>query len=179
MYSLEHEAHPRCLPTPSLESGGRVSPCSPLATRHPTPITTMGKLFGIFIAFWGVEWWPSPRALSPPALWTSTPVSSGSAICQRGGHPLYKVNRPKKTNGSGQTIQNLGLPAGIIVAAIQRGGQIVVPRGNVELLPDDTLSWAPNPWGRTGTSTEGDGSGVPKSLERPAHPGPGHLPPDH
>ena len=25
------------------------------------------------------------------------------------------------------------------MAAIQRGGQIVVPRGNVELLPDDTL----------------------------------------
>ena len=49
------------------------------------------------------------------------------------------MNLSKKDQWSGQTIQNLGLPAGIIVAAIQRGGQIVVPRGNVELLPDDTL----------------------------------------
>ena len=40
---------------------------------------------------------------------------------------------------SGKTIQSLGLPAGVIVAAIQRDGRIIVPRGSVELLPGDTL----------------------------------------
>ena len=33
----------------------------------------------------------------------------------------------------------LGLPHGIIVAMIRRGGENVVPRGNVVLKPNDTL----------------------------------------
>ena len=52
---------------------------------------------------------------------------------------IIKVSLSKKDGWSGQTIQELGLPTGIIVAAIQRKGEIVVPRGNVELHPGDAL----------------------------------------
>ena len=52
---------------------------------------------------------------------------------------FIKVGLSPKDRWARQTIQELGLPAGIIVAAIQRAGKIVVPRGNVELLPGDAL----------------------------------------
>ena len=52
---------------------------------------------------------------------------------------FIKARLSKNDPWAGRTIQELGLPAGIIVAAIQRDGTIVVPRGSVELKPDDTL----------------------------------------
>ena len=52
---------------------------------------------------------------------------------------FIKVHLTENDRWSGQTVQSLGLPSGIIVAAIQRDGQIVVPRGDVALLPGDTL----------------------------------------
>ena len=36
-------------------------------------------------------------------------------------------------------IMDLGLPRGVIVAMIRRGGENIVPRGNVVLKPSDTL----------------------------------------
>ena len=52
---------------------------------------------------------------------------------------FIKVHLSQKDSWSTQTIQSLGLPSGLIVAAIQRGEQIVVPRGDVALCPGDTL----------------------------------------
>lgn len=40
---------------------------------------------------------------------------------------------------SGQTIRDIGLPHGVIVAAIQRDKKIIVPRGDVVLETDDIL----------------------------------------
>ena len=52
---------------------------------------------------------------------------------------FIKVSLSKNDSWSGRTIEELGLPSGIIVAAIQRDGKIVVPRGHVEVHPGDTL----------------------------------------
>ena len=52
---------------------------------------------------------------------------------------FIKVGLNKRDPWAGRTIQELGLPSGIIVAAIQRAGKIIVPRGSVELFPEDTL----------------------------------------
>ena len=39
----------------------------------------------------------------------------------------------------GKTIRDAGLPGGVIAAAIQRGGRIVMPRGDTVLEAGDTL----------------------------------------
>lgn len=52
---------------------------------------------------------------------------------------FIKVNLKRQDNWVGKTIMELGLPHGVIVAMIRRGGEKIVPRGNVELKHGDTL----------------------------------------
>ena len=52
---------------------------------------------------------------------------------------FIKVHLTHQDPWVGSEIRNIPLPRGIIVAAIQRGQEVVVPRGNVILLNGDTL----------------------------------------
>lgn len=52
---------------------------------------------------------------------------------------FIKIQLTGRDKWAGQTIKSLGLPHGVIVAAIQRSKDIIVPRGNVVLQPGDTL----------------------------------------
>lgn len=140
MYSLEHEAQPEVFTNAFSGIWWSVSTLLTVGYGDIYPITTMGKLFGIFIAFLGVGMVAIPTGIiSAGFVDQYSRIKRLSEYANETDIHFIKVNLSKKDQWSGQTIQNLGLPAGIIVAAIQRGGQIVVPRGNVELLPDDTL----------------------------------------
>ena len=140
MYSLEHEAQPEVFTNAFSGIWWSVSTLLTVGYGDIYPITTMGKLFGIFIAFLGVGMVAIPTGIiSAGFVDQYSRIKRLSEYANEADIHFIKVNLSKKDQWSGQTIQNLGLPAGIIVAAIQRGGQIVVPRGNVELLPDDTL----------------------------------------
>jgi len=52
---------------------------------------------------------------------------------------FIKGNLKRNDNWVGRMIMELGLPHGVIVAMIRRGGENIVPRGNVVLKPGDTL----------------------------------------
>jgi len=39
----------------------------------------------------------------------------------------------------GHTIEQMGFPRGVVVAAIQRDGRILIPRGNTKLLEGDVI----------------------------------------
>lgn len=52
---------------------------------------------------------------------------------------FIKIRLTTRDSWSGKSIKQLGLPSGVLVAAIQRNRQILVPRGDVVLLPNDTL----------------------------------------
>ena len=52
---------------------------------------------------------------------------------------LIKIQLRKNDSWVGKTIASLKLPKGSIIAAIQRGRETVVPRGDVILAPGDRL----------------------------------------
>ena len=79
MYSLEHNTQPEVFSNAFSGIWWSVSTLLTVGYGDMYPITTMGKIFGIFITFLGWAWWPSPPALSPQASWISTPASNASA----------------------------------------------------------------------------------------------------
>ena len=52
---------------------------------------------------------------------------------------FIKVHMTKRDQWVGMEIRNIGLPTGVIVAVIQRGREIIVPRGDVITLVGDIL----------------------------------------
>lgn len=140
MYSLEHEAQPEVFTNAFSGIWWSVSTLLTVGYGDIYPITTTGKLFGIVITFLGVGMVAIPTGIiSAGFVDQYSRIKRLSEYANESDIHFIKVNLSPKDPWTGQTIQALGLPSGIIVAAIQRDGQIVVPRGNVELYAGDIL----------------------------------------
>ena len=140
MYSLEHEAQPEVFTNAFSGIWWSMSTLLTVGYGDIYPITTLGKLFGIGIAFLGVGMVAIPTGIiSAGFVDQYSRIKRLSEYANEADIHFIKVSLSKKDLWAGQTIQGLGLPTGIIVAAIQREGKIVVPRGNVELHPGDML----------------------------------------
>lgn len=140
MYSLEHEAQPEVFTNAFSGIWWSMSTLLTVGYGDIYPITTLGKLFGIAIAFLGVGMVAIPTGIiSAGFVDQYSRVKRLSEYANETDIRFIKVSLSKKDSWAGRTIQELGLPAGVIVAAIQREGKIVVPRGSVELLSGDIL----------------------------------------
>ena len=140
MYSLEHEAQPEVFTNAFSGIWWAVSTLLTVGYGDIYPITTMGKLFSIVITFLGVGMVAIPTGIiSAGFVDQYSRVKRLSEYAHETDVHFIKVGLNKRDPWAGRTIQELGLPSGIIVAAIQRAGKIIVPRGSVELFPEDTL----------------------------------------
>ena len=140
MYSLEHEAQPEVFTNAFSGIWWSVSTLLTVGYGDIYPITAMGKLFSIVITFLGVGMVAIPTGIISAGFVDQ--YSQVKRIAEYANeHEIHfiKVTLAKKDPWAGRTIMELGLPAGVIVAAIQREGQVVVPRGDVALRPNDTL----------------------------------------
>ena len=104
------------------------------------PITTMGKVLGIAITFLGVGMVAIPTGI----------ISAGfveqytrlKRIGESGSEEDIKFIHVKlsgKDDWVGKQVKEVGLPHGAIIAVIQRGKDVIVPRGNVVLQAGDRL----------------------------------------
>ena len=140
MYSLEHEAQPEVFTNAFSGIWWSVSTLLTVGYGDIYPITTVGKLFGIVITFLGVGMVAIPTGIiSAGFVDQYSRIKRLSEYAHESDIHFIKVPLSARDPWAGKTIMDLGLPAGIIVAAIQRGGKIVVPRGSVELRAGDTL----------------------------------------
>ena len=88
---------------------------------------------------------------------------------------FIRIHLTPRDRWANAPLRDLGLPEGVIIAAVQRGRDIIVPRGDVVLLPGDNLV--------LGAGVYEDDVRIqlkdpPGSLERHCHPGSGHFPTD-
>ena len=140
MYSLEHEAQPQVFTNAFSGIWWSVSTLLTVGYGDIYPITTMGKLFGIIISFLGVGMVAIPTGIiSAGFVDQYSRIKRLSEYAHESDIHFIKVSLLPKDPWAGKTIVELGLPAGVIVAAIQRNGKIVVPRVSVELRAGDTL----------------------------------------
>ena len=140
MYSLEHEAQPQVFTNAFSGIWWSVSTLLTIGYGDIYPVTTMGKIFSIFITFLGVGMVAIPTGIiSAGFVDQSTRIKRISEYADEDEVHFIRVALTEHDSWSGKTIQQLGLPHGVIVVAIQRGHEVVVPRGSVKLMDDDVL----------------------------------------
>jgi len=148
MYSLEHEAQPEVFTNAFSGIWWSVSTLLTVGYGDIYPITDLGRLFSIVITFLGVGMVAIPTGIiSAGFVDQYSRIKRLSEYANEADIHFIKVTLVKKDRWVGRTIQQLDLPAGAIVAAIQREGRIIVPRGDVSLLAGDVLVLGAEPLG--------------------------------
>lgn len=140
MYSLEHEAQPEVFTNAFSGIWWAASTLLTVGYGDIYPITTVGKVFGIFITFLGVGMVAIPTGIiSAGFVEQYSRLKRISELAREEDIHFIKLHLERRDSWVGRAISELGLPHGVIVAAIQRGREIIVPRGDVVLLEQDTL----------------------------------------
>ncbi len=140
MYSLEHDAQPDVFSNAFSGIWWSVSTLLTVGYGDIYPITTLGKVFSIFIAFLGVGMVAIPTGIISAGF-----VEQYSRLKRIGDYALeedvhfIEMELRKSDSWTGHMIKDLGLPHGVIIAIIQRGNESIVPRGDVVLQSGDRI----------------------------------------
>lgn len=138
MYSLENAAQPDVFSNAFSGIWWSVSTLLTIGYGDIYPITTLGKIFSIFITFLGVGMVAIPTGIISAGF-----VDQYSRLKRMGEYGseenvhFIKILLRKSDAWCGRKIMDLGLPHGMLVAAVRRGGEVIVPRGDVTLKGGD------------------------------------------
>jgi voltage-gated potassium channel len=147
MYSLENEAQPEVFCNAFSGIWWATSTLLTVGYGDIYPITTMGKIFGIFISFLGVGMVAIPTGIISAGF-----VSQYSNIKKRMEYGyesavrFIKMHLDEDDRWVGKSIEDLKLSQKIIVAAIKRKEKLLVPRGDMVLQMGDTLILGAEPY---------------------------------
>ena len=140
MYGLEHTAQPDVFSNAFSGIWWSVSTLLTVGYGDIYPITTMGKIVGICITFLGVGMVAIPTGIiSAGFVDQYSRLKRISEYAAEEDIHFIKVQLRREDFWVNRPIRELGLPQGTVVAAIRRGKDIIVPRGDVVLRAHDTL----------------------------------------
>ena len=140
LYSLENVAQPEVFTNAFSGIWWAASTLLTVGYGDIYPITTAGKLFAIVITFLGVGMVAIPTGIiSAGFVDQYSRIKRISEYANEADVHFIKIQLSNRDSWSGKTIKDLGLPHGVIVAAIQRNKDIIVPRGDVVVKSGDTL----------------------------------------
>jgi voltage-gated potassium channel len=140
MYSLEHEAQPEIFKNAFSGIWWAASTLLTVGYGDIYPITTLGKLFGIFITFLGVGMVAIPTGIiSAGFVDQYTNMKKRSEFGYEADLNFIKIHLEETDSWVGKRVADLQLPKGIIIAVIKREEEILVPRGDVVLMEDDMI----------------------------------------
>lgn len=147
MYSLEHEAQPEVFSNAFSGIWWAASTLLTVGYGDIYPITMWGKIFGIFITFLGVGIVAIPTGIISAGF-----VDQYSSIKKRTEYGnemdmnFIKIPIRENDKWAGMRVQELDLPEGVIITAIQREGQVIIPRGDVVLHIGDCMILGAEPF---------------------------------
>lgn len=140
MYSLEHDVQPDRFQNAFSGIWWAMSTLLTVGYGDIYPITSAGRIVGIFIAFLGVGTVAIPTGIiSAGFVEQYTKLKTTSAYSDEfdirfitlrvhEGHPWEKM-----------AVEEISLPPGLILAVVSRGNQTIVPRGDTILEAGDRL----------------------------------------
>ena len=140
MYSLEHEAQPEVFVNAFSGLWWAVSTLLTVGYGDIYPITPLGRAFSIVITFLGVGMVAIPTGIiSAGFVDQYSRIKRISEYADEQDVRFIKITLTGKDAWAKKTVRDLALPAGVILAVIQRGQETVVPRGDTALKAGDTL----------------------------------------
>ena len=140
MYSLEHDAQPEVFKNAFSGIWWSVSTLLTVGYGDIYPITPLGKAVSICITFLGVLMVAIPTGIISAGF-----VEQYSRFKRLGDYATEKdlsfiaVELKANDPWAGKCIRDLLLPRGVLIAAVRRGGELVVPKGDVVLRPKDRI----------------------------------------
>ncbi|MBQ6206656.1 MAG: ion transporter [Oscillospiraceae bacterium] len=140
MYSIEHDAQPDVFSNAFSGIWWAASTLLTVGYGDIYPMTPAGRLFGICITFLGVGIVAIPTGIiSAGFVEQYSKIKRLSEIAEETDIRFIKLQLGRKDAWTGKSVKDLGLPHGVILAAIRRGKEVIVPRGNVALREGDTI----------------------------------------
>lgn len=140
MYSIEHEAQPEVFENAFSGIWWSVSTLLTVGYGDIYPITAIGKLVGIIIAFLGVGMVAIPTGIISAGF-----VNQYSVIKKKTEYGyeedmhFIKINIDDNDSWIGKRIIDLQLPTGMMVVIIKRKEKLLIPRGDIVINEYDTI----------------------------------------
>ena len=148
MYSVEHDAQPEVFANAFSGIWWSVSTLLTIGYGDIYPITTLGKLLSIVITFLGVGMVAIPTGIiSAGFVEQYAQMQDSDRLARETELHFIKIRLARGDPWIGNTIAKLGLPHGMILVAIHRDDEVMIPRGDVALAQNDTVILAAEPIG--------------------------------
>ncbi|MBQ1706002.1 MAG: ion transporter [Clostridia bacterium] len=146
MYSVEHEAQPEVFRNAFSGLWWSVSTLLTVGYGDIYPITTLGKILGIVITFLGVGMVAIPTGIiSAGFVEQYSRMQNSERLAREKDIQFIKIRLQQKDPWVGRPVSQLELPYGLILTAIHRGHDVLVPKGDLTLEQNDTVILAAEP----------------------------------
>lgn len=140
MYSIEHEAQPDVFKNAFSGIWWATSTLLTVGYGDIYPVTPLGQVFGIFITFLGVGMVAIPTGIISAGF-----VEQYSRLKRLGDYAreeninFIEVIMEHNDKWIGKEIKDIEIPRGAIIAAIIRGRETLIPKGNTVLKEGDSV----------------------------------------
>ncbi len=147
MYSLENEAQPEVFKNAFSGIWWSASTLLTVGYGDIYPVTTLGKLFGICIAFLGVGMVAIPTGIiSAGFVDQYTNIKKRAEYGYEADMHFIKIQLEAADQWVKKRVADLDLPADVIIAVIKRGSEILIPRGDIILKTGDIIVLGAEPF---------------------------------
>ncbi len=140
MYSVEHEAQPDVFQNAFSGIWWSVSTLLTVGYGDIYPVTIMGKILGILISFLGVGMVAIPTGIISAGFVEQYQrlKTVGDYVEEENIH-FIRVRLSEHDKWTGRKILDLQLPRDVMIVAIQRSGDTIIPRGGTVLQNGDII----------------------------------------
>lgn len=140
MYSLEHEVQPDVFQNAFSGFWWAVSTLLTIGYGDIYPITIPGRIFGIIITFLGVGMVAIPTGiLSAGFVEQYTRLKTFNDYSLEADIRFVRLSVQGEHPWLDKPVKDLPLPPGLILAIIQRQGEVIVPRGDTVIQQGDQI----------------------------------------
>ena len=140
MYSVEHDAQPEVFQNAFSGIWWATSTLLTVGYGDIYPITIMGKTLGIVISFLGVGMVAIPTGIiSAGFVEQYQRLKTMGSYAEEENIHFIRVRLTERDSWIDKKISSLGLPRDVIIVAIQRKNETIIPRGDAVLCSGDIL----------------------------------------